>query len=160
MFSGLTQPPPSPPALPMNLGYFRAAPSPQPSGFPSPPPVSFPRRDERFALCGPSMGARKTRDRKTWQPASKLLHTASPSPPWGRDFAERNFRAFEPLNLSWSRRTSGARTALSARTGYLKNTRTKLSALQAVRRITKVQGPKLLRQVLNCGSLVPILRGR
>jgi hypothetical protein len=45
--------------LPMNLDADLIAPSPQPNGFPSPPLVSFPIRDERFAFRGPPMGARE-----------------------------------------------------------------------------------------------------
>jgi phage FluMu gp28-like protein len=35
------------------------APSPRPNGFPSPPPVGIPTRDDRFAKRGPPMGARE-----------------------------------------------------------------------------------------------------
>jgi len=46
---GRTEVPPHTPALPMN----RTLPSPQPNGFPSPPPVSCPADNQRFALRGP-----------------------------------------------------------------------------------------------------------
>jgi hypothetical protein len=38
----------------------RRATSPRPSGFPSPPRVSFPRKDVRFAKCGPPEAERET----------------------------------------------------------------------------------------------------
>jgi uncharacterized protein (UPF0261 family) len=41
------------------LEHANATSSPGPSGFPSPPRVSFPIRDERFALSGPPVGARE-----------------------------------------------------------------------------------------------------
>ena len=42
-------------------GLTWRAPSPLPNGFPSPPRVSFPTGDERFAFCGPPVGTREKR---------------------------------------------------------------------------------------------------
>jgi len=40
-------------------GTSDCATSPRPNGFPSPPQVSFPTRDERFALRGPPQAAER-----------------------------------------------------------------------------------------------------
>ncbi len=49
--------------IPVGMG----SPSPQPNGFPSPPRVSFPTGDERFAFCGPPMGAREKKQRGAYR---------------------------------------------------------------------------------------------
>jgi hypothetical protein len=54
------------------------SPSPQPSGFPSPPPASFPRGDERFALCGP-LGRGSSCLARSSQPERSRVHRCGKS---------------------------------------------------------------------------------
>jgi hypothetical protein len=77
------------PALSMNLSLGKeSATSPRPNGFPSPPRISFPRRDERFALRGPPKAERET-DR-----GAAVTFRVHPPP-------SAAFRRLAPLAAAW-----------------------------------------------------------